>query len=71
MFADLATNAILHKDYSRPDYVGVYVNPELKDMFFALGLIESFDSGVRRAIENSFAPLAHRRCADPSHLENR
>ena len=25
------------------------MNPELKDMFFALGLIESFDSGVRRA----------------------
>ena len=25
MFAELATNAILHKDYSRPDYVGLYV----------------------------------------------
>lgn len=71
MFAELATNAILHKDYSRPNYVGIYVyadrmtfvnhnrplppvtiedlneresfdgrgyvNPELKDMFFALG----------------------------------
>ena len=83
MFAELATNAILHKDYSRPNYVGIYVyadrmtfvnhnrplppvtiedlneresfdgrgyvNPELKDMFFALGLIESFGSGVRRA----------------------
>ena len=83
MFAELAANAILHKDYSRPDYVGIYVcadrmtfvnhnrplppvtiedlnergsfdgrgyvNPELKDMFFALGLIESFGSGVRRA----------------------
>ena len=83
MFAELATNAILHKDYSRPDYVEIYVyadrmtfvnhnrplppvtiedlneqesfdgrgyvNPELKDMFFALGLIESFGSGVRRA----------------------
>ena len=83
MFAELATNAILHKDYSRSDYVGIYVyadrmtfvnhnrplppvtiedlneresfdgrgyvNPELKDMFFALGLIESFGSGVRRA----------------------
>ena len=24
-----------------------------------------------RAIENSLAPLAHGRCADPSHLENR
>ena len=47
------------------------MNSELKDMFFALGLIESFDSGVRRAIENSFAPPAYRRCADPSHLENR
>lgn len=104
MFAELVINAILHKDYSRPDYVGIYVyadrmtfvnrsrpllpvtiepqraesfdgrgwvNSELKDMFFALGLIESFDFGVRRAIENSFAPPAHRRCADPSHLENR
>ena len=83
MFAELATNAILHKDYSRPDYVEIYVyadrmtfvnhnrplppvtigdlneqesfdgrgyvNPELTDMFFALGLIESFGSGVRRA----------------------
>lgn len=71
MFAELATNAILHKGYSRPGYVGIYVhadrmtfvnhnrplppvtiedlneqesfdgrgyvNPELKDMFFALG----------------------------------
>ena len=105
MFAELATNAILHKDYSRLDCVGVYVcadrmtfvnhnrpltpvtieglneresfdgrgyvNPELKDMLVALGLIESFGSGVRRAIENSFAPPAHRRRADPSHLENR
>lgn len=25
MFAELATNAILHKDYSRPNYVGIYV----------------------------------------------
>lgn len=83
MFVELVTNAILHKEYSRPDYVGVYVyadrmtfvnhnrplppvtieglnkcesfdgrgyvNPELKDMFFKLGLIESFGSGVRRA----------------------
>ena len=48
-----------------------YVNPELKDMLVALGLIESFGSGVRRAIENSFAPPAHGRCADPLHLENR
>ena len=24
-----------------------------------------------RAIENSFAPSVHRRCADPLHLENR
>ena len=105
MFAELVINAILHKDYSRPDYVGVYVyadrmtsvnhnrplppvtsedlneresfdgrgyvNPELKDMFFALGLIESFGSGVRRAIENLLAPPTHSRCADPLHLENR
>lgn len=105
MFAELAASAILHKDYSRPDYVGIYVcadrmtfvnhnrpllpvtiedlneresfdgrgymNPELKDMFLAFGLIGSFDSGVRRAIENPFAPPAHRRCAGPSHLENR
>lgn len=25
MFAELAINAILHKDYSRPDCVGIYV----------------------------------------------
>ena len=25
MFAELVINAILHKDYSRPDYVGIYV----------------------------------------------
>ena len=25
MFAELATNAILHKDDSRTDYVGIYV----------------------------------------------
>ena len=25
MFVELATNAILHEDYSRPDYVGIYV----------------------------------------------
>ena len=78
MFTELATSAILYKDHSRPDYVGIYacvdrmtfvnhnrplppvtiedlneregfdgrgcVNSELKDMFFALGLIESFGS---------------------------
>ena len=31
----------------------------------------SWGPPVGRAIENSFAPPAHRRCADPSHLENR
>ena len=25
MFAELAINAIMHKDYSRPGYVGIYV----------------------------------------------
>ena len=91
MFAELATNAILHKDYSRPDYVGLYVcadrmtfvnhnrplppvtiedlneresfdergcvNSELKGMFFALGLIESFGS------EETFAETAPRNIA--------
>ncbi|GFI08713.1 hypothetical protein IMSAGC007_01164 [Lachnospiraceae bacterium] len=28
-----------------------YLNPELKDMFFALNLIESYGSGIRRAKE--------------------
>ena len=75
-----------YKDYSRPNYVGIYVyadrmtfvnhnrplppvtiedlneresfdgrgyvNPELKDMFFAFGLIESFGS------EETFAETA-------------
>lgn len=26
-----------------------YINPEIKDMFFALHLIESYGSGIRRA----------------------
>ncbi|NCD07676.1 MAG: winged helix-turn-helix transcriptional regulator, partial [Spirochaetia bacterium] len=29
-----------------------YLNKELKDMFFALGLIESYGSGIRRAKES-------------------
>ena len=80
---ELATNAILHKEYDTPEYVGIYIyrdrisfvnhnrplppvtiealnrersfdrrqylNKELKDMFFALNLIESYGSGIRRA----------------------
>ena len=83
MFAELATNCILHKEYARKEYIGIYVykdhisfvnhnrpvppvtieamnsdvefrnrvylNPELKEMFFALDLIESYGSGIRRA----------------------
>ena len=83
MFSELATNCILHKEYSRKEYIGIYVykdhisfinhnrpvppvtieamnndtefrdrvylNPELKEMFFALDLIESYGSGIRRA----------------------
>ena len=82
-FEELATNAILHKEYDTPEYVGIYIykdrisfinhnrplppvtieslnndrsfdrrqyiNRELKDMFFALNLIESYGSGIRRA----------------------
>ena len=82
-FEELATNAILHKEYDNPEYVGIYIykdrisfvnhnrplppvtiealnkdrsfdrrqylNKELKDMFFALNLIESYGSGIRRA----------------------
>lgn len=82
-FEELATNCILHKEYSVPYYVGIYIypdritfvnhnrpvppvtiadlnekvnfddrkyiNPEIKDMFFLLHLIESYGSGVRRA----------------------
>ena len=85
-FRELLTNAVVHKDYDRAEYVGVYVyedaieiinhnrplppvtiealnsqtrfpdrsylNPELKDMFFALGLIETYGSGIRRAKES-------------------
>ncbi len=84
-FEELATNAILHKEYDNSEYVGIYVykdsisflnhnrplppvtieslntekrfdkrkylNKELKEMFFALGLIESYGSGIRRAKE--------------------
>jgi predicted HTH transcriptional regulator len=82
-FAELLTNAVLHKEYDKKQYVGVYVyrdtlsfinhnrplppvtiedlnnevefrdrnylNPEIKEMFHALGLIESYGSGIRRA----------------------
>jgi len=84
-FEEIATNAIIHKDYDNHEYVGIYVykdyisfinhnrplppvtiddlnnqnsfdrrkylNAELKDMFFALNLIESYGSGIRRAKE--------------------
>ncbi len=94
-FAELLTNAVLHKEYDKREYVGVYVyedtlsfinhnrplppvtiedmntqeefrdreylNPELKEMFHALGLIESYGSGIRRAkhamAENGNPPL--------------
>ncbi len=83
MFAEMATNCILHKEYESSNYIGIYVyhdhisfinhnrplppvtiedmntkrefnnrvylNPELKEMFFALDLIESYGSGIRRA----------------------
>ena len=82
-FEELATNAILHKEYDTPECICIYVykdrisfvnhnrplppvtiealnrdrsfdrrqylNKELKDMFFSLGLIESYGSGIRRA----------------------
>ncbi len=85
-FEELAINAILHKEYDAPEYVGIYVykdsisfvnhnrplprvtieslntekrfdkrkylSKELKEMFFALGLIESYGSGIRRAKES-------------------
>lgn len=83
MFEELATNCILHKEYSIPQYIGIYVyrdhlifinhnrplppitihslnddkefpqrnyiNPEIKEMFFKLNLIQSYGSGIRRA----------------------
>ena len=83
MFSELATNCILHKEYDKKQYIGIYVysdhisfinhnrplppvtieamntdtefrernylNPELKEMFFSLNLIESYGSGIRRA----------------------
>lgn len=83
MFAELATNCILHKEYGVANYIGIYIyhdhisfvnhnrplppvtiedmntkrefnnrvylNPELKEMFFSLDLIESYGSGIRRA----------------------
>lgn len=82
-FAELLTNAVLHKEYDKKQYVGVYVyqntlsfinhnrplppvtiedmntqeefrdrnylNSEITRMFHALGLIESYGSGIRRA----------------------
>lgn len=82
-FEELATNAILHKEYDTSEYVGIYVyqdcisivnhnrplppvtietlntsrrfdkrqyvNPQIKDMFYSLNLIESYGSGIRRA----------------------
>ena len=82
-FVELLTNAVMHKEYDKREYVGVYVyenslsfinhnrplppvtiedmntreefrdreylNPEIKEMFFALGLIQSYGSGIRRA----------------------
>ena len=93
MFAELATNCILHKEYDKRQYIGIYVyadhisfinhnrpvppvtieamntdkefrernylNPELKEMFFALDLIESYGSGIRRAknaMESNHSP---------------
>ena len=93
MFAELATNCILHKEYDKKQYIGIYVyadhisfinhnrplppvtieamntdkefrernylNPELKEMFFALDLIESYGSGIRRAkntMESNHSP---------------
>lgn len=83
MFAELATNCVLHKEYGQKQYIGIYVyrdqisfvnhnrplppvtiddlrtkeqfndrnylNDEVKEMFFALDLIESYGSGIRRA----------------------
>ncbi|WP_318028600.1 RNA-binding domain-containing protein [Mycoplasmopsis gallinacea] len=85
-FEEIITNAVLHKDYDKREYVGVYVrkdeisfvnhnrplppvtiddlktkksfdtrkylNTEIKDMFFALKLIESYGSGIKRAKES-------------------
>ena len=82
-FAELLTNAVMHKEYDKKEYVGVYVyentlsfinhnrplppvtiedmnseeefrdreylNPEIKEMFYALGLVQSYGSGIRRA----------------------
>lgn len=96
-FAELLTNAVLHKEYDKKQYVGVYVyrdtlsfinhnrplppvtiedmntqeefrdrnylNPEITNMFHALGLIESYGSGIRRAkhamADNGNPPLLY------------
>ncbi len=91
-FEELATNAILHKEYDEDEYVGIYIykdkisfvnpnrplppvtiealnnersfdnrkylNKELKDMFYALELIESYGSGIRRAKDSLEANLS-------------
>ena len=91
-FEELATNAILHKEYDANEYVGIYIykdkisfvnpnrplppvtiealnnersfdrrqylNRELKDMFYALKLIESYGSGIRRAKDSLEANLS-------------
>ena len=83
MVEELATNCILHKEYDKTQYIGIYVyhdhlsfvnhnrplppvtiedmntqvdfddrnylNPEIAKMFFALKLIQSYVSGLRRA----------------------
>ena len=82
-FEELLTNAVLHKEYDKHEYIGVYIykdsisivnhnkplppvtieamnsqryfdrreyiNKEIKEMFFALNLIETYGSGIRRA----------------------
>lgn len=82
MFAELITNCVLHKEYDKKQYIGIYLqddhisfinhnrplppvtieemnnntefrdrnylNPEIKEMFFALNLIESYGFGIRR-----------------------
>ena len=93
MFTEMAVNCILHKEYSRKQYIGIYwyddrltfvnhnrplppvtikdmneqtrfddrnyLNSEIKVMFFALNLIQSYGSGIRRAkaaMEHNHSP---------------
>ena len=93
MFTEMAVNCILHKEYSRKQYIGIYwysdhltfvnhnrplppvtiqdmndhtefndrnyLNIEIKEMFFALRLIQSYGSGIRRAkkaMEDNHSP---------------